>query len=297
MACPAGYTSTAVTQEKETPYEKPKTFPPIAEPKEILNYADEGIFLLGGQYAILCQFAHPGLAQGTFEHSNFASRILNRLQTTSRFLNVCIYGTAEEKEAILSVIHRAHSSVKGDTYSADDPELHKWTAATLFVSFLVVHEAFFGKLSYEKMETLFKESAIYGTSLRMPPEMWPATLDDFWMYWNHNIETLEVTDWARSLCKELLHPKQIPIWLKPMSPTARLLTTQWLPERLCREYGLKISNFDRAMYHYIVGYISMIYPHLPRKARTSLSRYYMKDLKKAVKEVQTTGVWSGAKFK
>jgi uncharacterized protein (DUF2236 family) len=71
---------------------------------------------------------------------------------------------------------------------------------------------------------------------------------------------------------------------------ARLLTTQWLPERLCREYGLKISNFDRAMYHYIMGYISMVYPHLPRKARTSLSRYYMKDLKKAVKEVQTIGV-------
>jgi hypothetical protein len=30
-------------------------------------------------------------------------------------------------------------------------------------------------------------------------------------------------------------------------------------------------------------------PHLPRRARTSLSRYYMKDLKKAVKEVQATG--------
>jgi uncharacterized protein (DUF2236 family) len=106
-----------------------------------------------------------------------------------------------------------------------------------------------------------------------------------------------VTDWARSLCKDLLHPKHIPIWLKPLSPAARLLTTQWLPERLCREYGLKVSNFDRAMYHYIVGYITMVYPHLPRKVRTSLSRYYMEDLKKAVKEVQTTGVWFGAKFK
>jgi uncharacterized protein (DUF2236 family) len=297
MTCPAGHTSTTVTQEKVTLYEKPKIFPTIAEPKEILSYANDGIFLLGGQYAILCQFAHPGLAQGTFEHSNFASRLLDRLQTTARFLNVCIYGNAEEKEAILSVIHRAHSSVKGDTYFADDPELHKWTAATLFMSLVVVHEAFFGKLSREKMEMLFKEAAIYGTSLRMPPEMWPATLDDFWVYWNHNIETLEVTDWARSLCKDLLYPKHIPIWLKPMGPTARLLTTQWLPERLCKEYGLNISNFDRAMYHHIVGCTSMVYPHLPRKVRTSLSRYYLKDLKKAVKEVETMGVWSGAKFK
>jgi uncharacterized protein (DUF2236 family) len=282
-----GYTP--ATPEKETLYEKPSIYKTIAEPKEILNYVDDGIFLLGGQYAILYQFAHPGLARGTYEHSNFASRLLNRLKTTARFLNVCIYGTQEEKDAILSVIHRAHSVVKGEEYFADDPELHKWTAATLFMSLVVVHEAFFGKISHEKLEALFKESAIYGTSLRMPPEMWPATLDDFWVYWNHNIETLEVTDWAKSLCKDLLYPKHIPFWLKPMSPIARLLTTQWLPERLRREFGLKIMNFDRAMYHHIVGYVSIVYPHLPRRARTSLSRYYMKDLKKAVKEVQATG--------
>ena len=33
----------------------------------------------------------------------------------------------------------------------------------------------------------------------MPPGMWPATLDEFWKYWNHNIETLEITDWAKDL--------------------------------------------------------------------------------------------------
>jgi uncharacterized protein (DUF2236 family) len=113
MACPMGFT--AATQEKETPYEKPKIYQTIAEPKELLNYTSDGIFLLGGQYAILCQFAHPGLARGTYEHSNFASRLLNRLQTTARFLNVCVYGTQEEKEAILSVIHRAHSVVRAKT--------------------------------------------------------------------------------------------------------------------------------------------------------------------------------------
>jgi hypothetical protein len=65
MACPAGYTNTTVTQEKETPNEKPNIFPTIAKPKEMLNYVEEGIFLLGGQYTILCQLAYPGLAQGT----------------------------------------------------------------------------------------------------------------------------------------------------------------------------------------------------------------------------------------
>jgi uncharacterized protein (DUF2236 family) len=71
MACPAGYTS--VPSEKTVAFDKPHIFPIIAEPNELKNYVDDFIFLLGGQYAILCQFAHPGLAEGSYRHSNFAS--------------------------------------------------------------------------------------------------------------------------------------------------------------------------------------------------------------------------------
>jgi uncharacterized protein (DUF2236 family) len=289
MACPAGF-GPPVSRET-TLYEKPQIYPTIAEPKELKKYVDDAIYLMGGQYAILCQFAHPGLARGSYEHSNFASRLLNRLQTTARFLNVSVFGTLEEREAIYSVVHASHASVKGEGYTADDMELHKWTAATLFMALVVVHETFFGKLSREKLDVLYKESAIYGTSLRMPPEEWPKTLDDFWAYWNHNIETLEVTDWARSLCKDLLYPKHIPFFMKPLSPTMRLLTKHWMPERLAREYGFKETPFKIGMYHLIVGYTAMVYPHLPRRLKSWPGRYYMKDLKKAVKRIQETGSW------
>jgi uncharacterized protein (DUF2236 family) len=183
------------------------------------------------------------------------------------------------------------AEVKGESYYADDPELHKWTAATLFVSLVVVHEAFFGKLSREKQEALYKESAVYGTSLRMPPDMWPPTLDAFWEYWNHNIETLQVTDWAKSLSRDLLHPKKLPLWLRPSAPVARLLTIHWLPERFQREYDIKITPFNTAMYHFVVGYTSLVYPYLPKKLKQLPSKMYMKDLKKAVKRIEETGTW------
>src|ERR1035438_3722911 len=64
----------------------------------------------------------------------------------------------------------------GQVYSQAGQK-QKWTAATLFMALVVVHETFFGKLSREKLEVLYKESAIYGTSLHMPPEEWPKTLD------------------------------------------------------------------------------------------------------------------------
>lgn len=173
-------------------------FTRLSEPVQLREIVRDDIFLLGGQFAILCQWAHPGLAIGTYRHSNFASRIMKRLQNTARFMNAAVFGTLEEQQAIGSVIHRYHSTVKGENYDANDPELHKWTAATLFVALIVVHEAVFGKIGQAKLESMFRESAVYGTCLRMPPEMWPETLEDFWEYWNNNISTLEVTAEARS---------------------------------------------------------------------------------------------------
>ncbi|KXJ90440.1 hypothetical protein Micbo1qcDRAFT_120274 [Microdochium bolleyi] len=280
-----------------TPFEKPHIFDTIAEPEELHKYASDAIYLTGGQFAIMCQFAHPGLAEGSYKQSNFANRIMNRLKTTSRFLNAAVIGTRAEKEAIFSVIHAAHADVKGEKYYADDPELHKWTAATLFVSLVVVHDTFYGKMSRETQEKLFRESAVYGTSLRMPPGMWPATLDEFWAYWNHNIQNLQVTDWARSLCRDLLWPKNMPLWLRPTLPIARLLTMHWLPERLQQEYNLRTTPLNTAMFHTVVAWTALLYPKLPQSLKQVPTKWYIKDMKKAVKRIEETGTWYDGKGK
>lgn len=273
---------------------KPHIYDPIATPNVLRTVTNEDIYLLGGQFAILCQFAHPALAKGSYLHSNFASRVAQRLQNTARFLNAAVYGNRREQEAIFSVIHRYHAFVKGDDYDANDPELHKWTAATLFVSLVVVHEVFFGKLSQDKIEALYKESAIFGTSLRMSPNMWPETLDEFWPYWNHNIATLKVTPEAKNLAQDLLYPKNLPMLLQIQTPLARLVTVHWLPERLAREYGLQPTPMNRALYYSVVGWISAIYPYLPEGVRRNRHRQYMEDLKRAVMRIENTGHWAGA---
>ena len=294
MACPMGF---GAGMTKDVAYEKPHIFETIAVPTELRKYSTEAIYLTGGQFAIICQFAHPGLAEGSYKHSNFAYRIMNRLKTTTRFLNAAVFGTPREKEAIFSAIHSAHKDVKGEGYYADDPELHKWTAATLFVSLIIVHETFFGKMPRETQEVLFRESAVYGTSLRMPPDMWPETLDDFWAYWDHSVRTLRVTDWARSLARDLLWPKAMPLWALPNLPVARLLSINWLPERFQREFGFKVTPFKQSMFHFVAGGVAFWYPKLPRALREAPSRYYMKDMKKAVKRLEETGTWYDKKGK
>ena len=185
-------------------YPDAKPFDTIAQPNEIRRYAKETIYLSGGHYALLMQWLQPGLARGAVEHSEFNPRLLEHLQTTTRLLNAIIFGTELEKRAIFHMVNKKNALVVGEGYSAEDPELHKWTAATLFMSLKMVHEAFFRKLDRREEERLLREAAIYGTSLKMPPDMWPKDLDAFYEYWDYNIETLTVTEWAKTLFKQLM---------------------------------------------------------------------------------------------
>lgn len=212
MTCPVSRktaTTSLTDDEKQAPV---ILYKPAAGPIELWKMVKDGIYAPGGQHAILIQWLHPGLTRGSIEHSYFATRILHRLKTTSGFLNAAAYGTPEEKASVFSVIHKKHSTVKEEDYFANDPELHKWTATTLFMSLIVVHEVFFRKLSTEKKDALFKESSVYAASLRMPTQMWPATLDEFRKYWNCNISTLPITQWAKDLAHSLLYPKNTPLW-------------------------------------------------------------------------------------
>jgi len=249
------------------------------------------VYLLGGQFAILCQFAHPSLARGASKHSTFASRIPTRLRNTARFLNAAVFGTPREKAAIFSVIHRYHARVRGDGYDANDPELHRWTAATLFVSLVVVHEALFGKIERPRLEAMYRQAAVFGTSLRMPPELWPATLDEFWAYWDEQVETLKVTDEARELARALLWPAGLPWNLRAVTPFARLMTAHLLPARLAREYGLEPSALSWAQYHAAVATMATVYPRLPDSVRHRMHNEYMADLERAVARIEKTGHW------
>jgi hypothetical protein len=127
-----GETSLSFSDSSDaTPKEKHAYFPLDYEPKEIQVIVREAILLAGGAAAILLQVANPGVGQGVNEHSNFAYRPLDRLRTTMTYVYTIACGSASEKAAVIDMVHRAHSTVRGRGYSADDPDLQLWVAATV----------------------------------------------------------------------------------------------------------------------------------------------------------------------
>ena len=259
---------------------------PGFDPKNIKKIVREGILLATGGVAILLQVANPGVGQGVNENSNFAYRPADRLRTTMTYVYCMAYGTPKERAAIIEMVHRAHVPVKGPGYTADDPDLQLWVAATLYAAGVDIYEKIFGKLDHYTSEEIYKEYSVMATSLRVPPEMWPKTRIAFWEYWDSKIDTLEITPHAKKVADDLLYNKAGPLWIRMGLPFIRLGTAEWLPPRMRAEYGLKTNKLRRGFYRFNMGLTRGIYPHLPMFIREAPLRYYLKDMRKRMKRME-----------
>ena len=101
----------------------------------------EGVLLLGGGRALLMQIAHPLVASGVAEHSNFRTDRIDRLLRTLRLTLAIVFGSREQALAAAGSINRVHEGVAGAGYAARDPELLLWVLATLIDTSLAMHDA------------------------------------------------------------------------------------------------------------------------------------------------------------
>ncbi|KAH8699277.1 hypothetical protein BGW36DRAFT_358778 [Talaromyces proteolyticus] len=257
----------------------------LQETREVQKVVREGILLATGAVAILLQVAMPGVAKGVDNHSSFAYRPLHRLRTTLTFVYCMAFGTKDEKKAIIEFVNRAHAEVKGPDYSADDPELQMWVAATLYASGIYMYEEVYGTIDPRRADTIYEEYSVLAISLRVPPEMWPKNRKAFWQYWDTTVAQLEVTSHAQNIAKDLLYNKHMFLPLRLALPIVRLMTAQMLPDRVREQYGLKTGRIRRTMYKSIMLGVQIAYPITPRFIRTIPMKYYMRDMRRRMRNM------------
>src|SRR5437899_1874246 len=142
----------------------------------------ENVLLLGGGRALLMQLAHPMVAAGVDEHSDFRTRPIQRLRRTVRMTMAVVFGDQETALTAGRAVNQAHGKVRGRDYRALDPELLQWVHATLVDSALVTYETFVKPLSERDREDFYQESKVLGELLGIPRERFPATLAEFTSY-------------------------------------------------------------------------------------------------------------------
>lgn len=256
-------------------------------PESVLSrFAPEGVYLLGGGRAILLQLALPGVGHGVARHSNFAVNPLGRLNGTLTYIYALSNGTDEHRATVRDLVNAAHAPVRAPAakdgthpaYSARDPKLQLWVAATLYDSAMRIQRAVFPPLEEDTAEALYREYAQLGTALGMPANFWPATRADFARYWTTMLGQLRVDAPVREVAHELLAAKHAPVWMRAAMPLVRLVTIGLLPEQVRAMYGFPFSPRQQRRLDLVLGCARVCMRVLPRRIRHLPMHFYLRRL-------------------
>lgn len=234
----------------------------------------EAMLLLGaGPRALLLQIAHPAVAAGVADHSDFRADPWRRLAGTLRSYLTIVYGTTGAANAEIRRLNALHRGIVGAGYSARDPELSLWVHATLVDSTIAVYDAWLEPLSADRRATFYAETRPIGRAFGVPESMLPADFEAFASYVAAMLGPrgpVRVSPVARELAGVVLRPPLAP--LAPLLPgptrtiasaldripTASYAWTLWpsvglLPTSVRDEYELAWGVRERAVAAWLVA--------------------------------------------
>ncbi|MFO7287496.1 MAG: oxygenase MpaB family protein [Gammaproteobacteria bacterium] len=244
----------------------------------------ERLVLLSWPRAILLQFAHPLIAAGIHEHSQFRARpaaTVQRLRSTVRAMLALTFGSPAERQETLDKIMAIHRRVRGrlptavgrfaagTPYSAEDGELVLWVHATLIESVPMFYELLVAPLTEEQHDAYCEQAASVAVALGADPATVPrskAALVDY-MARQYASDAIAIGTQARELADAILDPP-FGLLAAPGLLVTRLLTVGTLPREIREGYGLAWSERDRQRFRHLVPALRGLRRALPRTAAT-----------------------------
>ncbi len=220
----------------------------------------ERVLLLGGPAALLLQVAHPLIAAGVSEHSDFPERPYERLTATLDATLRITFGDRRQAEAAAARVAATHARVHGrletaigpfpagTPYDAGDAELALWVHATLVETALHTYHRFVHPLSIEQRERYYDELRPFAALFGVHDAVLPGSYEGFRRY----VESIKrgpflaVGPEAKVLGRHILNPP-VPGPLRPVSKLATLVAATLMPPRLRRDYGLTWTRGDAAI--------------------------------------------------
>lgn len=211
----------------------------------------ETAILLGGGRALLLQVAHPLVAAGVAEHSDFRRRPLERLWRTLDLMLTLVFADAASAVRAVRAIERVHARVhgvldadvgpfaRGMPYDAGDPALLLWVYATLMDTALLVYQRFVGPLGVEERAAYYQDSKVGLRLFGIPEDRIPPTLAAFEAYVDDMLrgDVLAVGPASREIAAAILRPP-LPPGVRELVRAAHLVTVGLLPPALRLRYGL-----------------------------------------------------------
>ena len=247
----------------------------------------EALLLLGaGPRALLLQIAHPAVAAGVDQHSDFRADPWQRLAATLRSYLTIVYGTSAAARSEIRRLNALHRGISGPGYSARDPGLSLWVHATLVDSTIAAYDAWIEPLSRDRRAAFYEETRPIGRAFGVPDRLLPADLPAFEGYVEGMLGPggpVRVSPIARELAVAVLQPPLAPLsrWLpggelvRPVLEWLPLALYAWalwpavglLPASVRADFGLAWGARERVVSGWLVASWRAWRPALPASFR------------------------------
>jgi uncharacterized protein (DUF2236 family) len=233
----------------------------------------ELVLLLGGGRALLLQVAHPLVAAGVRQHSDYDTDPWGRLYRTLDLTTKIVFGDGRTSAAASRRLQAVHARVRGEApdgtpYDARDRDLLLWVWATLVDSSLLVYRRCVRELTAEELDRYYGEQTRFAAACGVPEGHWPADYASFVTYFEGMVARgLRVDEDARAIARSVLRPP-LPAPLRPFFFSAvNLVTAGLLPAPLRAAYGLPWSSTRDRMLAATLGAVRRALPLMPAPAR------------------------------
>ena len=233
----------------------------------------EALVLAGGTCALLMQLAHPAVAAGVAQHSDFRADPFARLRRTLNASYAVVFGTTARAERAIRRMNAIHGVVRGQVpetgaaYHATDPALLLWVHATLVDTALRVYDRYVARLSAEQQQAYHAESRQIAIRLGVPPAVVPETLVELRAEMLRLMAdgTVVVSDTARGLAPSILHPTRFPP--APAWDVAHLISLSVMPGPIRRGYAIPWSSRRERGMERFGRFSRRMWPLAPRRLR------------------------------
>ncbi|OBK22342.1 oxygenase MpaB family protein [Mycobacterium asiaticum] len=282
--------------------ERPISDPPRPQGKVRRRIAGDfglmGVALLAGPANVIMELSRPGVGHGVAESRVESGRIdrhpIKRARTTFTYIAVANAGTDAQKAAFRRAVNRAHAQVYSTpespvSYNAFDPELQLWVAACIYKGTIDVYRLFVGEIDDEDADRLYQQGMAIGTTLQVPPEMWPADRAAFDKYWQESLDQVHIDDTVR----EFLYPIAVarirglplPGWVRgPLEQFNLLITSGFLPQRFRDEMGFTWDDDRQQRFDLVMEVLATVNAMLPRIVREFPFNLMLWDLDRRIKK-------------
>jgi len=217
------------------------------------------------------QVAHPLVAAGVRDHSDFRRDPLGRLRRTLNTTLGIVFGTTAQARAGLRRIDRRHVPVRGTTsaghgYDARDPALLAWVQVTLVVTSLRLYELVRARLSDAERETYWAEARFFAGELGATQEALPATYGALIAYERYMLANEVIPDAnAVAVARDVLRP--VPWIPAPITWLVDAFTAGLLPPSIRLALGLPWRTRERLWFRFVIVALRHVVPLTPTRVR------------------------------